>query len=687
MIESGMYIANRYEIIGKVGVGGMADVYKAKDITLDRFVAVKVLKQEFCEDMSFVTKFRTEAQAAASLEHPNIVNIYDVGSENGIYYIVMEYIDGITLKEYIQKKGRLTYKETLSIVIQVSRGIQAAHEKGIIHRDIKPQNIIISTDGKVKVTDFGIARAASSNTIHSDVMGSVHYASPEQARNGYVSDKSDIYSLGIVMYEMVTGRVPFDGDSTVQIALQHLQDEMITPRTYVPDLPVSLEKIIIKCTQKKPERRYENMDNLLIDLRRALITPNDDFVTIPPVSDGATRIISEDELKQIQEQAGLGSQEEQESEEPYTEEETADQLPADSEYDQIYDEKARKREKLLTTFGIIGAIVIAIIFVLILGNIFGWFNFSKNSDSGSGSNVTSSQEESGTVTMIDLTGMTYSQAKSQLKSMGLNIRQSKTEASDEYDEGQIISQSKDEGEKVKKGTTISVVVSSGSSESQTEVPDVVGKASSEAESLLEDAGFKVSKKFDYSDSVDSGDVISQDPEAGTTAAEGDTVTITISQGAERVKVPNVVGLSLSDAKTALEARGLKVGKVTRKYTNEYPSGEVCDQGGTANTYVDGGSSIDLVVSRGENTTYEYSDTLDEPETEEGVSVEYAKVVLKASDGTTLKTWSNLTSPYSIELTGINGYSSGKRITTWYFSDGSSHTYTKNVTFTQASGSE
>ncbi|HAD19597.1 MAG TPA: serine/threonine protein kinase, partial [Lachnospiraceae bacterium] len=212
MLESGMYIANRYEIVGKVGVGGMADVYKAKDATLDRYVAIKVLKQEFCEDMNFVTKFRTEAQSAASLEHPNIVNIYDVGSENGIYYIVMEYVEGITLKEYIQKKGKLSYKETLSIAIQVSRGIQAAHEKGIIHRDIKPQNIIISTDGKVKVTDFGIARAASTNTIHSDVMGSVHYASPEQARNGYVSDKSDIYSLGIVMYEMVTGKVPFDGD-------------------------------------------------------------------------------------------------------------------------------------------------------------------------------------------------------------------------------------------------------------------------------------------------------------------------------------------------------------------------------------------------------------------------------------------------------------------------------------------
>ena len=226
MLKNGTYIADRYEVVGQIGTGGMSDVYKAKDHTLGRYVAIKVLKEEFSEDTNFVTKFRSEAQAAAGLEHPNIVNIYDVGSENGIHYIVMEYVEGITLKTYIEKKGQLNYKETLSIAIQVSRGIQAAHAKHIIHRDIKPQNIIISTDGKVKVTDFGIARAVSEHTIHSDVMGSVHYASPEQARNGYVSNRSDIYSLGIVMYEMVTGRVPFDGDSTVAVAIQHLQDEM-----------------------------------------------------------------------------------------------------------------------------------------------------------------------------------------------------------------------------------------------------------------------------------------------------------------------------------------------------------------------------------------------------------------------------------------------------------------------------
>ena len=305
MLKNGTYIADRYEVVGQIGTGGMSDVYKAKDHTLGRYVAIKVLKEEFSEDTNFVTKFRSEAQAAAGLEHPNIVNIYDVGSENGIHYIVMEYVEGITLKTYIEKKGQLNYKETLSIAIQVSRGIQAAHAKHIIHRDIKPQNIIISTDGKVKVTDFGIARAVSEHTIHSDVMGSVHYASPEQARNGYVSNRSDIYSLGIVMYEMVTGRVPFDGDSTVAVAIQHLQDEMVPPSTYAPNLPISLEKIIQKCTQKSPDRRYDSMESLLIDLRKALLNPNEDFVTLVPLNQDKTktRVLTDDEVSQIRKQA------------------------------------------------------------------------------------------------------------------------------------------------------------------------------------------------------------------------------------------------------------------------------------------------------------------------------------------------------------------------------------------------
>ena len=294
MIKLGMLIGDRYEILDKIGTGGMSDVYKAKDQKLNRFVAIKVLKQEFSENKNFVSKFRVEAQAAAGLMHPNIVNVYDVGEENGIHYIVMELVEGITLKKYIEKKVRLTTKEAISIAIQVAMGIEAAHNNHIIHRDIKPQNIIISREGKVKVTDFGIAKAASSNTITSNVMGSVHYTSPEQARGGFSDEKSDIYSMGITFFEMLTGRVPFNGDTTVSIAIKHIQDEMPSPKEFVPEIPVSVEKIVLKCTQKSPDRRYQNMGEMIKDLKRSLINPDEDFVKMDHVEEaGKTRVVPE----------------------------------------------------------------------------------------------------------------------------------------------------------------------------------------------------------------------------------------------------------------------------------------------------------------------------------------------------------------------------------------------------------
>ena len=293
MIKLGMLIADRYEILEKIGTGGMADVYKAKDIKLNRYVAVKVLKQEFAENKNFVSKFRVEAQAAAGLMHPNIVNVYDVGEEDGIHYIVMELVEGITLKKYIEKKSRLSTKEAISIAIQVAMGMEAAHNNHIIHRDIKPQNIIISKEGKVKVTDFGIAKAASSNTITSNVMGSVHYTSPEQARGGFSDEKSDIYSLGITLFEMLTGRVPFNGDTTVAIAIKQIQDPMPSPREFVPEVPVSVERIVLKCTQKSPDRRYQNMGDMIRDLKRSLITPDESFVEIDNGEAGQTRIVTD----------------------------------------------------------------------------------------------------------------------------------------------------------------------------------------------------------------------------------------------------------------------------------------------------------------------------------------------------------------------------------------------------------
>ena len=279
-------------------------MYRAKDHKLNRFVAVKVLKQEFKDDSEFISKFRVEAQAAGGLAHANIVNVYDVGEENGINFIVMELVEGITLKAYIAKKGKLSVREATSIMLQVAAGLEAAHNNGIIHRDVKPQNIIISVDGKAKVADFGIARAASSNTINSSAMGSVHYSSPEQTRGGYSDAKSDIYSLGITMYEMLTGRVPFDGDSTVAVALKHLQEEIQSPRKLEPEISFSTEQIILKCTQKSPDRRYANMTELIRDLKESLVNPEGNFVTIPKLNPNAhTILLSKEEMDQIKSSA------------------------------------------------------------------------------------------------------------------------------------------------------------------------------------------------------------------------------------------------------------------------------------------------------------------------------------------------------------------------------------------------
>ena len=305
MLAKGNFINNRYEIISRVGAGGMSDVYKAKDHKLNRNVAMKVLKQEYSKDKNFVSKFRVEAQSAASLIHPNIVNVYDVGEDDGLYYIVMELIEGITLKHYIEKKGKLTYRETISIAVQIANGIECAHNNQIVHRDIKPQNIMISREGKVKVTDFGIARAASANTINGNAMGSVHYISPEQAGGKYVDEKSDIYSLGITMFEMLTGTVPFDGESTVTIALKHIQSNVPNVKDFTRDVPVSLEKIVLKCTQNKVEKRYPKISLLIADLKRALSEPDVDFVQLD-TSDtgGSTIMITDDEINQIRKESG-----------------------------------------------------------------------------------------------------------------------------------------------------------------------------------------------------------------------------------------------------------------------------------------------------------------------------------------------------------------------------------------------
>lgn len=676
MLKAGVYIADRYEIVGKVGAGGMADVYKAKDHTLGRFVGIKVLKQEFSEDMNFVTKFRTEAQSAAGLEHPNIVNIYDVGSENAMYYIVMEYVEGITLKTYIEKKGQLSFKEAVSIAIQVGRGIEAAHNKHIVHRDIKPQNIIISTEGKVKVTDFGIARATNNNTINSEVMGSVHYASPEQARNGFVDGKSDIYSLGIVMYEMVTGRVPFDGESAVAIAIQHLQEEMVNPSAYAPDLPVSLEKIILKCTQKSPDRRYATISDLLMDLKKALISPDEDFVVLVPIGhQEKTRVMKQEEVESIKQQ----------TRDIYYEEATQDedQEPEDDEDEDEDDEGFLnpKMEKAVTIMGIVAAVIIVVIIVYIGGSFLGLFRFGAKKDDAKAPDKVQSQDQEDeddkagkkdqeTVEMIELRGKTYEEAMNALNTIGLGIRKAGEESSDQYEQGQIVSQSKEAGSEVEKNTTIEVTISSGAGEF--EVPSLAGLDKDAAELKLKEFGLTGNYDFVYSDDIPNGIMVSQTPEAGAKAKKGDTITVMLSRGPEPIVMIDVQNLPEAEAKAQLQALGLDV-TTNSDYNDEIAEGHVISQSIVEGKTVEKGTMVTLTISMGRKSLYysvnNYS--IDKPSyiPDDSTSIE-AKITLYKSTGEQIGTWTATTFPYSLSQGGIENCAQGY-ITidwTWIYTD-------------------
>mgnify|MGYP005952498693 FL=1 len=682
MLTEGMYIADRYEILGKVGAGGMSDVYKAKDLTLGRFVAIKVLKAEFSEDINFVTKFRSEAQAAAGLEHPNIVNIYDVGSENGLHYIVMEYVEGITLKTYIEKKGQLSFKEAVSIAIQVGRGIEAAHNKNIVHRDIKPQNTMISTEGKVKVTDFGIARAATSNTISSDVMGSVHYSSPEQARNGFVDGKSDIYSLGIVMYEMVTGRVPFDGDTTVAVAIQHLQEEMVPPSVYAPNLPISMEKIILKCTQKNPDRRYSSMTALLADLRKALISPNEDFVVMVPLANqDKTRVIGADDLNQIKKQtanvyvdpASIKIQE------PVIDDDDDDDDDIDDEDGDINP----KMEKAITIMGIAAGVVIIIIIIYLCITLAGGMKSGKNTSSNTETTKTETQTGDSQSTQIkdgvvvpSLTGKTMDQAKQELNGTGLGIRQAGTASSDTVEKGQIISQDPADGKTVEKNTTIEVIISSGaadgSSKNTVDIPNVVGQSETDASAALTAKGFNVTKTTSYSSSVAEGYVISQTPNGDTQGKEGDTITLEISLGSEKITVPDV-STSYKSEEQAREMLSQFNVSTTTKYSDT-DAGIVIGQSLAVGTQADPGASITITVSLGPEPaqqittkTYKLNVSLQLPSDTSNISG--ADIVLYDDQGNVLQTWYGKTladfgtGGLLLSKTGILS-DSGKIVVTW-----------------------
>ena len=744
MLEIGTFLGDRYEILELIGSGGMADVYKAKCHKLNRFVAIKVLKSEFSSDSVFVSKFKAEAQAAAGLMHPNIVNVYDVGEENRMYYFVMELVEGITLKHYIEKKIRLTAKEAVSIAIQVSMGIEAAHNNGIIHRDIKPQNIIISKEGKVKVADFGIAKAATSNTVTSHAMGSVHYTSPEQARGGYSDAKSDIYSIGITLFEMITGHVPFDGETTVAVAIKHIQEEMPSPRVYVPDVPISVEKIIAKCCQKNPDRRYANVGQLIRDLKHSLTNPDEDFVIISePASEGGTKNISETEKKQIRQQTQSGilpaydnspiaeegyrirededvprsrkSERERVRRDDYYEEEdefedvfgirnskstqreekkksqppqkkrnkkekSAYRERQDGYYEDELDDDVDPKMEKAVT---ILLVVAAIVITIIAVVVIGkvFGAFSGNS-SGDDQEELTMEISSGKTIVPNVVGMTVAEASDALTKAGLTAKATYKEST-VYDKDYIESQDIEGNTEVESGTVLNLVVSSGKVVGVT-VPDVVGKTEAEAKVMLDNEGFTLQKQLQESDSVEKGKVISQNPLGATTAAKGSAVTVVISSGmsVETVSMPDLTGKTEEEAKVVIEEEGLSVGTVAEEESDTVEKGKVISQTPAAGGTVDKGTSVDIKISLGKKTkTYSCSVQVGAPSNFMGGSE--AVIVLLSPAGEELGRFSTTSFPYTVTKSGITDIPSGVITITYLSAEGTWETTSPTaVTFTE-----
>lgn len=619
MIKIGMLLADRYEVIEKIGTGGMSDVYKAKDHKLNRFVAMKVLKQEFSENTNFVSKFRVEAQAAAGLMHPNIVNVYDVGEEKGMHYIVMELVEGITLKKYIEKKVHLTTKEAISIAIQVAMGIEAAHNNHIIHRDIKPQNIIISKEGKVKVTDFGIAKAATSNTITSNVMGSVHYTSPEQARGGFSDEKSDVYSMGITLFEMLTGRVPFNGDTTVTIAIKHIQEDMPSPRDIVADVPISVEQIVFKCTQKSPDRRYQNMESLISDLKRSLVSPDEDFVHIQDTEEiSKTKIVTDVDVRLSRKSRTTAPKEE------YLTEEN-DDIPVKKNRASYEGNRANPRTnrqnmndtKSMEQDEEASFDINSRIDDRLRGR--DYYDYSEEQDAlGQTRDVSTSKKS------VDDKKKKKNSAKGKTQSKAKQINyQDKYDFEDEYDYNPKM-------EHLTTALTIiaalaiaaillyfagraagvfeSIGGNNGSSSQESVeravMPAIIGKDLETAKEELKKVGLgcKVAG-YEESTKYAQNQVITTTQEDGTKILEGDkillntTIYLTVSAGADGVPVPDVLGLSEAEATAMLKKEGFVVNK-TDAYSEEYAKGTVMEQLPAKDSIAPLESEITIVISKG-----------------------------------------------------------------------------------------
>ena len=620
MLNKGKLIGERYEIISLVGSGGMADVYNAVDNRLGRQVAIKVLKEEYSSDKNFVLKFRAEAQSAAGLSHPNIVNVYDVGEDEGLHYIVMELVEGITLKKFIERKGRLELKEAVGIAIQIAQGMEAAHANHIIHRDIKPQNIIISKEGKVKVTDFGIAKAATSNTIAAgQAVGSVHYISPEQARGGYSDEKSDIYSLGVTLYEMISGKMPFAADNTVSVALLHINEEAVPLRELDPEIPASIEKIVQKCMQKKPERRYLTATELIADLKKAVSEPEGDYVSFnqAAVTESPTINISGEELEAIK-KGRYNTDKNNRVNEPVKKREQRKIRELPEEEEEVMDPKI---EKLILFGGIAAIVILAVVVIVLLIKGFNLFSKGNESAAPSSSKIVSSQiasassvqpevpSKSSVIVVPELKGHTLAEAITIISEAGITNYRYIRENSKEFKKEEVMDVTPAEGTEINKDDEVVITVSKG--EDVLTVPDVRNKSEESAASTLESMKLVVKTQEKDSDTVAAGNVIETIPAVGAEVKEGDTVTIVISMGAESKNnlVPNVLGKTEDEATTLLSNAGFKA-SIAYKEDDSVEKGNVISQSIAGGNEAEAGSTITLSISKGPKpVTYTYSASL------------------------------------------------------------------------------
>jgi len=570
---SSRILAGRYELLEKIGDGGMAVVYKARCRLLNRFVAIKILKPEFTKDLKFIENFRRESQAAASLTHPNIVNIYDVGKEGNIHYIVMELIEGQVLSDIIKNEGPMEFNKAVEIVKQIALALSFAHKNHIIHRDVKPHNILITPDGTAKITDFGIAKAVNAGTIVGNtgtIMGSVHYFSPEQARGGYVDEKSDIYSLGIVLYELVTGRVPFDAENPVAVALMHMNDEMTRPTQYVPGIPPALEEIIMKATNKYQVNRFKTASEMYDALNNMNMEASifSGYSYHPGAGLDATIVLN-----------AVNGDSEGTANAGFRGENSEDMRNKDKK-------EIKTKKKVRINKVKVAAIILALICAIPVSQL-----------------ILSAIERIGAadeVTVPDLVGMTVEEAVNELNTLNLKLEIGDQVSSSEYEEGQIVSQDPNAEMTVKEGFTVTVNVSKGKAKEGT-IPNVVNKTYADVEFVLESYGYKLGGVSMENSDMPKDVVIRQTPDAGTVAEPGTKVDVVVSLGkaVEQVPMPDVRGLDIDAAKTELEKAGLKIGSVGYEMSAVYEINTVMWQQYEPGTMVDKETGVNLKISTGD----------------------------------------------------------------------------------------